>query len=131
MICPWCLRYQIRRSWADFLVVKKTCSKCQKILDLKLDVKEIPLYQSSLKYVYISSIKPAHESMLMSYSVNFNNVYFPKSRILDFTHEDYLALALNRELLIVFKDFLKLDDLEVLEHFQTLKIIEIRNPDVL
>jgi len=131
VICPWCLRYQIRRSWVDFLVFKKTCSKCQKIVDLKLDVKEIPIYQSSMKYVYIPSIKLAHESMLMSYAVNFNNVYFPKSRILDFTHEDYLGLALNRDLLIVFKDFLKLDDLEVLEHFQTLKIIEIRNPDVL
>ena len=51
--------------------------------------------------------------------------------MLNFSNEDYLGLVLNRDSLIVFNSFLKLDDLEALEHFQTLNIIELRDMDML
>lgn len=131
MICPICLNYQIRRTWADFLVVKKICLKCQNTLNLKYDVKEILLYQSSLHYIYLNPIEPAHEVMLFSKMIQNQNVYHVSHKILNFSKEEYLGLTLNRNALIVFHEFITLDDLEMLEHFQALNIIEIRNPDVL
>ena len=131
MLCPICLKYQIRRSWADFLIAKKVCPKCQKSLDAHFDIKQIPFYQSSMKYIYLSYLDPVHEMMLLVKAIHKQNVYFLRQRILNFTNEEYLGLILNRDSIIVFSEFLKLDDLEALEHFQTLNIIELRDMDML
>ena len=107
------------------------CIKCQDLFDAKLDIHEIPLYQSVMQYIYLNPIEPAHEIILLVKTMHKKSVYIPRQRMLNFSNEDYLGLVLNRDALIVFNEFLKLDDLEALDHFQTLYIIELRDVDML
>lgn len=131
VICPICLKHQIRRLWADFLCVYKICLTCEKALARPLEMKEIPFYQNSLEYLYSKHPSPAEDFKLFTKEIHGASCYFPGVKLIEMTNDQYLGLVLNRDTLIVFSDFLLIDDLEALEHFQSLNIIEVRAPNVL
>ena len=131
MICMICLKPQIRRSWADFLIQHKLCRSCQIKKDRPILFKEIPFYHQTLKLIYEEKLNAAFDNQLFIHEIKNGSVYIPGLPIIEMTTEAYIGLVLNMSSIIFLERYLTLDDMEILEHHQRLKIIKIRNPDVL
>lgn len=131
MICMICLKPQIRRSWADFLIQHKLCRSCQIKRDRPVLFKEIPFYHQTLKVMYEEKLNAPLDHQLFVHEINKGPIYNLGLPIVEMTTEAYIGLVLNMASIIVLERYLSLDDMEILEHHQTLNIIEIRNPDVL
>ena len=130
-MCLICLKHQIRRSWADFLFQHKVCPSCQIKKDRSILFKEIPFYHQSLKVMYEEKMNAPLDHQLFIHEINTGPVYILGFPIIEMTTETYIGLVLNMAAIIFLERYLTLDDMEILEHHQTLNIIEIRNPDVL
>ena len=131
MICLICLKPQIRRSWADFLIQYKLCHSCQIKRDQPVIFKEIPFYHQTLKVMYEEKWNSPLDHQLFIHEIKTGPLYFLGLPIIEMTTEAYIGLVLNIEAIIFLERYLTLDDLEILEHHQTLNLIEIRNPNVL
>lgn len=126
-----CLKPQIRRSWADFLIQYKLCRSCQIKIDRPILFKEIPFYHQTLKVMYEEKLNVALDHQLFIHEIKMGPIYILGLPIIELTTEAYIGLALNMSSIIFLERYLTLDDMEILEHHQTLNIIEMRNPDVL
>jgi hypothetical protein len=127
MVCPVCLKEKIRRTLTDFLMAQKVCLICEKEMKRPLDIKEIPFYQGMLKLIYTHQRTPGLEQKLFLHELKHSNVTYIKDPFKEMTEAMYLNIVLNREGIIFLYHFLTLDNLEILDTYQSLNVIEFNH----